>query len=157
MIVSGIQRRESANHIHVSILPQTPLPSRLPHNTELTSMCYTVGPCRLSILNIAPPGWFWSTQVVLRDSPWPGTAEVPGSLSYSSRHAFLQLQRTAGRQMKGTFRVKREILVFSVQLALWFENEGPLLFLPGSTSEQLCDPRQVIWLFRAHFSVQWRS
>jgi len=38
--------------IHVSILPQTPLPSRLPHNIEQSSMCCTVGPCRLSILNI---------------------------------------------------------------------------------------------------------
>ena len=37
----------------LSILPQTPLPSTLPHNTEQGSMCYTVGPCRLSILNIA--------------------------------------------------------------------------------------------------------
>ena len=32
-IVPGGQQRDSATHIHVSILPQTPLPSRLPHNT----------------------------------------------------------------------------------------------------------------------------
>ena len=32
-------------HIHVSILPQTPLPSRLRHGIEQTSLCYTVGPC----------------------------------------------------------------------------------------------------------------
>ena len=38
--------------MHVSILPQTLLPSRLPHNTEQISLCYTVGPCWLSILNI---------------------------------------------------------------------------------------------------------
>ena len=43
----------------------------------------------------------------------------------------MQLQRTAGRQMKGTFHVEREILVFSVQPALWFENEGPLLSSPA--------------------------
>ena len=36
-------------HIHVSILPQTPLPSRL-HNIEQSSMCYTVGTCWLYIL-----------------------------------------------------------------------------------------------------------
>ena len=53
VIVSGEQWRDSAMHIHVSILPQTPLPSRLPHNIELSSMCYSVGPCWLSILNIA--------------------------------------------------------------------------------------------------------
>ena len=32
MIVPGGQQRDSALHVHVSILPQTPLPSRLPHN-----------------------------------------------------------------------------------------------------------------------------
>ena len=36
--VSGKQQRDSATHIHVSILPQTPLPSRMPHNTEQSSM-----------------------------------------------------------------------------------------------------------------------
>ena len=35
------------------ILPQAPLPSRLPHNIEQSSLCCTVGPCCLSILNIA--------------------------------------------------------------------------------------------------------
>ena len=45
------QQRDSAIHIHVSILPQTPLPSRLPHHSKKSSLCYTVGPCWLSILN----------------------------------------------------------------------------------------------------------
>ena len=53
VIVSGTQQSDSVVHIHVSILPQTPLPSRLPHNIEQSSQCYTVGPCWLSILNIA--------------------------------------------------------------------------------------------------------
>ena len=53
MIVSGEWRRDSAMHIHVSILPQTPLPSRLSHNVEQSPMCYTVGLCWLSVLNIA--------------------------------------------------------------------------------------------------------
>ena len=37
VIVSGEQGRDLVIHIHVSILPQTPLPSRLPHNTEQSS------------------------------------------------------------------------------------------------------------------------
>ena len=53
MIVSGGQQRDSAIHIQVSILPQTPLPSRLSPNTEQSSLSYTVGPCCLSILNVA--------------------------------------------------------------------------------------------------------
>ena len=46
-------QRDSAIHICVSILPQTPLLSRLPYNIEQSSMCYIVGPCWLSILNRA--------------------------------------------------------------------------------------------------------
>ena len=53
VIVSGEQRRDSAVHVHVFILPQTPLPSRLPHNIEQSSLRCTVGPCWLSSLNIA--------------------------------------------------------------------------------------------------------
>ena len=44
VIVSGEQGRDSAIYIRVSILPLTPLPSRLPHNIEQSSLCYTVGP-----------------------------------------------------------------------------------------------------------------
>ena len=33
--------------------PKTSLPTRLPHNIEQTSLCYTVGPCWLSTLNTA--------------------------------------------------------------------------------------------------------
>ena len=51
--MSDKQQKVSALHIHVSILLQTPLPSRLPHNTEQSPICCTIGPCRLSILNIA--------------------------------------------------------------------------------------------------------
>ena len=53
VIISDEQRRDSAIYIHVSILLQTPLPSSLPQNIEKSPMCYTVGPCWLSILNIA--------------------------------------------------------------------------------------------------------
>ena len=50
VIVSDEQQRDSIIHMHVSILPQTPLPSRLAYNIEQSSMCYTVGPCWLSLL-----------------------------------------------------------------------------------------------------------
>ena len=45
VIVSGGQRRESAIHTHVSILPRAPLPSRLPHSIEQSSLCSTAGRC----------------------------------------------------------------------------------------------------------------
>ena len=50
MIVLGGQQRDSAIHIHVTILSQTPLPSRLPHSIGQSSLCSTVGPCRLKFL-----------------------------------------------------------------------------------------------------------
>ena len=53
MIVSDAQLSDSAMHKHVSVLSQAPLPSRLPHKIEQSSLCYSVGPCWLSILNIA--------------------------------------------------------------------------------------------------------
>ena len=52
-IVSGKQQRDSAIHIHVSILPQTSFPSRMPHNIEQSSVSCAVGPYWLSILNVA--------------------------------------------------------------------------------------------------------
>ena len=45
VIVSSEKQRGSAGHMHVSILPQTALPSRLPHNTEQSSVCCAVGHC----------------------------------------------------------------------------------------------------------------
>ena len=39
VIVSGGQQRDSAVYVHESILSQTPLPSRLPHNIEQSFLC----------------------------------------------------------------------------------------------------------------------
>ena len=62
--------------IHVSMLPQTPLPSRLPHDIEQSSLCYRVGPncpesvkpldCQGSPVELknstqVPPGFWWKT------------------------------------------------------------------------------------------------
>ena len=43
VIVSGGGQRDPAIHIHVSILPQTPLPSKLPYDIEQSSTGSTVG------------------------------------------------------------------------------------------------------------------
>ena len=39
VLVSDGQQGDSALHRHVSILPQIPFPSRLPHNIEQSSLC----------------------------------------------------------------------------------------------------------------------
>ena len=61
VIIPDEQQRDSAIHIQISILPQTPFPSRLAYSTEQSSMCYTVGPCWLSILNTAL--YLWPPQI----------------------------------------------------------------------------------------------
>ena len=53
MWVSGVQQRDSVINIHVSILFKIFFPFSLLQNTEQSSLCYTVGSCWLSILNIA--------------------------------------------------------------------------------------------------------
>ena len=53
VVISDEQQRDSAILIHVSILPQAPLLSKLAHNIEQSFMCCTIGLCWLSILNIA--------------------------------------------------------------------------------------------------------
>ena len=77
VIVSGTQQSDSAIHIHVSILPQAPLPSRLPHDIEQSSLCYTGGPCWLSILNIAvhtlnPCLWIYKNDSPPAEWDWEG-------------------------------------------------------------------------------------
>ena len=57
VVVLGEQQRDSATHINVSILPQTPLSSRLAHKIEQSFMCYTIGLCWLSTLKVAVCMW----------------------------------------------------------------------------------------------------
>ena len=50
VLVSGIQHSESVIHIHISILFKVIFPYRSLQSTEYSSLCYTVGPYKLSIL-----------------------------------------------------------------------------------------------------------
>ena len=55
VLVSGVQQSNSVTYIYIYIyiLYQILLPRRLLQNIVQSSLCYTVGPCWLSILNIA--------------------------------------------------------------------------------------------------------
>ena len=55
VLISGVQQSDSviSIHTHVSILFQILFPFRLLQNIEQSSLCYTVGPSWLSILNTA--------------------------------------------------------------------------------------------------------
>ena len=61
------QQRDSAIHIQVPILPQTPFPSRLPHSTEQSSPCYT-------------EGYPFKTQQSVHMHPRPSDNPFPSSL-----------------------------------------------------------------------------
>jgi len=52
VLVSDVQHSDSVIHLHKSILFQILFPFRLLHNFEQNSLCCTVGPYWLSILNI---------------------------------------------------------------------------------------------------------
>ena len=52
VLVSGVQQSDSVIPIQVPLLFQILFPFRLLENIEQSSLCYTVGPCWLSILNI---------------------------------------------------------------------------------------------------------
>ena len=45
MLVSGIQQGDAVIHMRVSVLFQVLFPLKLLQNMELSSLCYTVGPC----------------------------------------------------------------------------------------------------------------
>ena len=53
VLVSGVQPSDSVLHIPVSSLFQILFPFTLLQNIEQSSLCYTVGPCWLCVLNIA--------------------------------------------------------------------------------------------------------
>ena len=52
VLVSGVQQSDSVINIHVSILSWIISPFGLLHNIEQSTLCYTVGPYLLCILNI---------------------------------------------------------------------------------------------------------
>ena len=87
MIVSGEQQRDTAVHTLVSILLQTPLPFRLPHNIEQSSLCYSVGPCWLSILNTV----YVHVDFKLPNYPFPQFSPYPVEQIISKVVLFLSL------------------------------------------------------------------
>ena len=53
VLESGVQQSDSVIHTRASILFQIIFPFSLLQNIEQHSLCYTVGPCWLTVLNIA--------------------------------------------------------------------------------------------------------
>ena len=114
------QWMDSAIQTYVSILLQI-LPSSLPHNTEQSSLCYTVGPCWLPILNIAVctcgSQTLWGLSSLTRDWTWAiamkaqnpnhwATRELPKHVYYStltSKHTenFLCVMQSESPQNTG--------------------------------------------------------
>ena len=52
LLVTGVQESKSVISIQVYILIQIVFPLGLLQNIELSSLCYTLGPCWLAILNM---------------------------------------------------------------------------------------------------------
>ena len=52
VLTSDVQESDSVMHTHVSMLFQILFPFRLLQNIEQSPLCYMVGPCWLSVLNV---------------------------------------------------------------------------------------------------------
>ena len=70
VLVSIVQQSDSVIRIHVSILFQILFPFRFLQNIEQSSLCYTVGPYWLSILNIAVCTYQSQTPNLSLSSSW---------------------------------------------------------------------------------------
>ena len=77
MIVSGAQQNDTAIHIHVSILPQTPLPSRLPHNIEQN---WQTTLCKFKVYNMM----FWCIYIYgeMITTRWVNISIIPHSYHF---------------------------------------------------------------------------
>ena len=87
MIVSGAQPRDSVIHIHVSVLSQTALLSRLPGNTEQSSVLYSrtllVIDFKYSRLLLLLLLLSHFSRVWLCATPWMAAHQAPPSLGFS--------------------------------------------------------------------------
>ena len=107
VVVSGGRQKDSAIHVHVSFLPQTPFPSRLPHNIKQSSLGYTVGPW----LPEGGKGWeegrfgefemdMYTAQLSSSAVSSPMDCSTPG---LPVHHQLLELTQTHVLQVVGTY------------------------------------------------------
>ena len=97
--VSGVQQSDSV--IHISILFQILFPFGLLQNTEQSSLCYTVGPCWLSILNIVV--CIWQSQTPSLSLPSHLSPSVTISLFSKSVSLFLFCVRIQSLNVQSTW------------------------------------------------------
>ena len=122
VIVSGELQRDSAIHICVSILPQTPLLSRLPYNIEQSSMCYIVGPCWLSILNRA------ACTCPLDKAMAPHSSTLAWKISWTEEPG--RLQSIGSRRVRHDWATSLSLFTFLHWKRKW---QPTPVFLPGES------------------------
>ena len=91
MSAPGVQHRESATYTSTPL--QTPLPHRPSQNTEQSSLCYTVGPCQLSILYTAV--CTWQSQASSSSLPTPYPCNNKFTCSIFNSISLLQTSQTS--------------------------------------------------------------
>ena len=122
MVVSGEQWSLSHTYTCIHSSPNTP-PTRLPHYTEQSSMCYTVGPCRLFILYIAVCTY-----------PSPEKAMAPNSSTLARKTPWMEepvrLQSMGSRRVGHDWVTSLSLFTFLHWRRKW---QPTPVFLPGES------------------------
>ena len=131
VMVSGEEWRDSATHTHVSILPKTPLSSRLSHNTQQSSLRSTVGSCRLLILNTAVCVSIPNSLIIPSPSSFPPENTCSFSSLWISFCSVCQVMRDSN---EGLPAVRRPGFDPWVRKTPWQRKWQPTpVFLPGKS------------------------
>ena len=83
MLVTGVQQSKSVIPIPVYTLIEIISPLGLLQTIELSSLCYTVGPCWLAILNV----YVCSVTSVM--TQWAGAYQTPLSMGWEALFIFI--------------------------------------------------------------------
>ena len=151
------------------ILPQTPLPSRLPYHIEQNCLCYTVGPCWLSILNIAPTFQSWNWYIYANYSMMTELCHLTSCLKLTDFNQFKEWLGDKGSSVQSLSHVWLFATPWTAARQAWLSvtNSRSLLKLMSIESVMpynhliLCHPLllppPVLPIGKPHYGGPWPS
>ena len=133
-------------------LPQTPLPSRLPHNIEQSSTCYssTVSPCWLSVFNTARytcrlPWWLSSKEFACSVGDTGDVGPIPGGIFWKSTIWSFRWSCVVGNILFSCISWKSDVL--GNRRSQKWQNSVPRAFNPRSVGRRV--DLTICWLIKS--------